>query len=149
MEHEFGTLMMNVTRFKHQTSDSRIDRMALMVLGTLAHCGPSRLTAIAERTGFDASHISRQVADLERAGLLSRSPDPDDRRAIQLQATTKGRNLMKRLSAGRRKRVERLLADWEPDEIEIFGRLLARLNQATEKYAAQSAEELEQEINHG
>ena len=149
VEREFGTLMMNVTRHKHQINDDRIDRMALMILGTLSHCGPSRLSVIAERTGFDASHVSRQVADLEEAGLLSRTQDPDDRRAIQLQATTKGRNLMRRLSAGRRKRVERLLADWEPDEIEIFGRLLGRLNQATEKYAALTAEEVDQELNHG
>jgi DNA-binding MarR family transcriptional regulator len=149
VEQEFGVLLMHVTRYKHQVNGDRIDRMALMVLGTLAHCGPSRLTTIADRTGFDASHVSRQVADLEKAGLLSRAPDPDDRRAVLLQATPKGRNLMRRLVAGRRKRVERLLADWTPEEIDTFGRLLGRLNNATEKYAALTAEELDQELNHG
>jgi DNA-binding MarR family transcriptional regulator len=143
-------MMMNLTRFKHQvTGGGRIDRMALMILGTLARCGPSRLSGIAERTGFDASHVSRQVADLEKAGLLSRQPDPDDGRAIQLQATSKGQNLMKRLSDGRRERIERLLSDWDQDEIEIFGRLLGRLNEASEKYSAQNEAELEQELNHG
>jgi DNA-binding MarR family transcriptional regulator len=149
VEREFGTMMMNIARFKHQVNDNRIDRMALIVLGTLSHCGPSRLTAIAERTGFDPSTVSRQVADLEKAGLLLREPDPDDRRAVQLHATEDGMDLMKRLAAGRRRRVERMLSDWPEQDVENLGRLLSRLNEATEKYGAQNAEELEQELNHG
>jgi DNA-binding MarR family transcriptional regulator len=149
VEREFGSLMMNVTRYKHQVNGDRIDRMALMVLGTLASCGPSRLSAVAERTGFDPSTMSRQVADLEKAGLLTREPDPEDRRAILLQATEQGRSLMQRLVGGRRKRMERLLTDWPDSDIENFGRLLGLLNDATEKYGAQNAAEVEQELNHG
>ena len=149
VEREFGTLMMHMTRYKHQINGNRIDRMALMVLGTLAHCGPSRLTTVAERTGLDPSTVSRQVADLEKAGLLARDTDPEDRRAILLEATTEGQQLLDRLSRGRRRRVERLLSDWHPDDIVTFGRLLAQLNAATEKYGEQNAFELEQELNHG
>jgi DNA-binding MarR family transcriptional regulator len=149
VEREFGTLMMNVTRYKHQVNGNRIDRMALMVLGTLAHCGPSRLTTVAERIGQDPSTVSRQVADLEKAGLLVRETDPEDRRAMRLKATTDGQQLLDRLSRGRRKRVERLLSDWHPDDIVTLGRLLAQLNAATEKYGEQNALELEQELNNG
>jgi Ser/Thr protein kinase RdoA (MazF antagonist) len=56
---------------------------------------------------------------------------------------------MRRLVAGRRKRVERLLADWTPEEIETFGRLLGRLNEATEKYGDLHAREVEQELSNG
>lgn len=149
VEHEFGTMMMNMTRYKHQINGSRVDRMALMVLGTLSHCGPSRLTAIAERTGFDASHVSRQVSDLEKAGLLAREADPDDRRAVLLRATDEGNALMQRLKDGRRSRVERLLEGWSADEIEIFGHLLGRLNEATERLQGQLANEIAEELNHG
>jgi DNA-binding MarR family transcriptional regulator len=149
VEREFGTLMMHMTRYKHQINGNRIDRMALMVLGTLAHCGPSRLTTVAERTGLDPSTVSRQVADLEKAGLLARDTDPEDRRAILLKATSEGQQLLDRLSSGRRRRVERLLSDWQPDDIVTLGRLLAQLNAATEKYGDQNALELEQELNHG
>jgi DNA-binding HxlR family transcriptional regulator len=128
VEREFGAFVMNLTRYKHQVNGNRIDRMALIVLGTLSYCGPSRLSAVAERTGFDPSTMSRQVADLEKAGLLRREPDPDD---------------------GRRGRIERMLSDWPTEDIANFGRLLGRLNEATEKYGAQNAEELEQELNHG
>jgi DNA-binding MarR family transcriptional regulator len=149
VEQEFSMLMRNIARYKTHVNGSRIDRMALMVLGTLSHCGPARLTAVAERTGFDPSTVSRQVADLERAGLLAREADPEDRRAILLQTTEKGSNLMRRLGTGRRKRMERLLSDWSAHDIEELGRLLGQFNQATEKYGPQNAEELDQELNHG
>jgi DNA-binding MarR family transcriptional regulator len=149
VEQEFGTLMMHLIRYKHQVNGDRLDRMALMVLGTLTHCGPCRLTTVAERTGLDPSTVSRQVADLEKAGLLARDADPEDRRAILLKATDKGQQVLDRLSRGRRKRVERLLTGWEPEDIVTFGRLLGQLNEATEKYGAQNALELEQELNHG
>src|ERR1700712_4747531 len=137
VEREFGTLMMHLVRYKHQVGGDRLDRMALMVLGTLAYCGPSRLTTVAERTGLDPSTVSRQVADLEKAGLLARDADPEDRRAIQLRATAEGQQVLDRLSRGRRKRVERLLSDWQPEDIVTFGRLLGQLNAATEKYGDQ------------
>ncbi len=149
VEREFGTLMLHLVRYKHHVNGDRIDRMALMVLGALARCGPARLGAVAEHTGLDPSTVSRQVADLEKAGLLARDPDPDDRRAVLLKATDKGEQVLQRLSRGRRKRVERLLSDWEPDDIVTFGRLLAQLNAATEKYGEQNARELEQDLNHG
>jgi len=149
VEREFGVFVMNLTRYKHQVNGSRIDRMALIVLGTLSFCGPSRLTTVAERTGFDPSTVSRQVADLEKAGLLCRAADPDDRRAILLQATGEGQALMARLSAGRRKRIQRLVSNWAHDDIATFGRLLGQLNEATEKYSEENARELEQELNNG
>ncbi|MGX7677650.1 MarR family winged helix-turn-helix transcriptional regulator [Jatrophihabitans sp. DSM 45814] len=149
VEQQFAVMMTSLARYQNQINGNRIDRMALMVLGVLSACGPSRLSAIAERTGFDPSTMSRQVADLEKAGLLSREPDPDDRRAIQLHATEAGVNLMQRLSDGRRRRMERLLGGWSHDDIVTFGRLLGQLNEATEKYGAQNAEEVEQELNHG
>jgi DNA-binding MarR family transcriptional regulator len=147
VEREFGTLMMHLTRYKHHVNGDRIDRMALLVLGSLARCGPSRLGAVAEWTGLDPSTVSRQVADLEKAGLLAREADPEDRRAVLLKATVEGERVLDRLSRGRRKRVERLLSDWEPEDVVTFGRLLAQLNAATEKYGEQNALEVEQELN--
>ena len=57
--------------------------------------------------------------------------------------------MLDRLTRGRRRRMERLLSDWQPDDIVTFGRLLGQLNAATEKYGDQNALELEQELNHG
>jgi DNA-binding MarR family transcriptional regulator len=148
VEQEFGRFTLNAERAKSRMN-SRIDRMALMVLGTLATRGPSRLTTIAECTGFDASTMSRQVADLEKAGLLKRTPDADDRRASLLEATVQGQELMQRLSDGRRRRLERLLGEWSDKDIQTLGRMLRKLNESTDKYGEQNERELEQELNHG
>jgi DNA-binding MarR family transcriptional regulator len=149
VEREFGTLMMHLVRYKHQVNGDRLDRMALLVLGTLSYCGPSRLTTVAERTGLDPSTVSRQVADLEKAGLLARESDPEDRRAILLKATAEGQAVLDRLVRGRRRRVERLLSEWDGADIVALGRLLGQLNAATEKYGDQNALEIEEELNNG
>ncbi len=140
---------MNLTRFKHQVNGNRLDKLALMVLGILTSCGPSRLTTIADRCGFDPSTVSRQVSDLEKAGLLVREVDPEDRRAVLLKASDSGQQLLRRLELGRRKRIERTLTGWTVDEIATFGRLMGRLNEATAQYGEQNQLELEQELNNG
>jgi DNA-binding MarR family transcriptional regulator len=149
LEREFRRFAMNLSRYKHQIGNGRLDRLALMLLGTLSHCGPSRLSALAERCGFDPSTVSRQVADLEKEGLLERTTDPDDRRAVLLKASPKGKRLLQRLEAGRRQRMQRLISDWTEQEVSTFTSLLGRLNAASEKHFDQNAQELEQELNHG
>lgn len=60
--------------------------------------------------------MSRLVQGLERDGLVSRSNDPSDRRAIRISATPAGR---KALEEGRRERVRclaGLLATLKPTE---------------------------------
>jgi DNA-binding MarR family transcriptional regulator len=140
---------MNTSKFKHDVNGDRLDRLALMILGTLSHWGPSRLSAVAEKCGFDPSTASRQVSALEQAGLLERTTDPDDRRAVLLKASPKGKRLLQRLEVGRRKRIERILTGWTTDEIATFTSLLGRLNEATERHHDQNAREMEQELNNG
>lgn len=149
LEREFRAFTINLSRYKHQVNGNRLDKLALMVLGTLTYCGPSRLTTIADRCGFDPSTVSRQVADLEKAGLLVREVDPEDRRAILLKASNAGKRMLDRLERGRRKRIERILTGWSEQDIATLGNLLGRLNQATEQYGEQNALEVEQELNHG
>ncbi|HTZ42658.1 MAG TPA: hypothetical protein VMB79_02255, partial [Jatrophihabitans sp.] len=84
-----------------------------------------------------------------KAGLLERTTDPDDRRAVLLSASPKAKRLLQRLAAGRRQRIERLLDGWTEDEIALFASLLGRLNQASETHHDQHAHELHQELNHG
>ena len=149
LEREFRRFAMNLSRYKHQIGDGRLDRLALMLLGTLSHCGPSRLSALADRCGFDPSTVSRQVADLEKEGLLERATDPDDRRAVLLKASPKGKRLLQRLEAGRRQRMRRLVEDWTEQDIATFTTLFSRLNDASEKYFDQTTRELQQELNNG
>ncbi|MFF4580861.1 MarR family winged helix-turn-helix transcriptional regulator [Streptomyces sp. NPDC001389] len=71
--------------------------------------------------------MTGRLDKLEKAGLLTRSPDPHDRRGLQVTLTERGLALVdKAVTAGIE--VNRAaLADFAPEEIEALGGLLRRL----------------------
>ncbi|UQX87592.1 MarR family transcriptional regulator [Jatrophihabitans telluris] len=69
----------------------------LSVLGTVVRRGPLSASELAELEGINPTMLSRVIGKLEQAGLLTRTPDPDDRRALQIQATAAGQRLQHRL----------------------------------------------------
>ena len=61
--------------------------------------GPPRQRDLADHAGTDPMMTSQVVRALETAGLLSRTPDPDDARAVRLAPTARGRTLAPRAIA--------------------------------------------------
>lgn len=78
------------------------------VLSVLVFGGPATLTALATAEQVRPPTMTRLIAELERAGLVRRVPDPDDRRVRWIHPTPSARRL---LLAGRARRVARLDAD--------------------------------------
>ncbi|NNG35198.1 MarR family winged helix-turn-helix transcriptional regulator [Nakamurella aerolata] len=58
---------------------------------------PLRMQLAAELTACEPSHLTALADQLEQLGLITREPDPDDRRVRQLSLTTAGRRLRARL----------------------------------------------------
>ena len=110
---------------------------SLMMLAMLERRGPSRVTELAEAARVDASVVSRQVAHLEAAGLVERTPDPSDRRAHRLGVAPAGTEVLR---CGR-ERLVRLLADrlqaWPTDQLMEYAatttELLTDLNVPTNR----------------
>src|SRR4051794_39629955 len=50
----------------------------------------TRITVLAERAGMTKQGMGQLVTDLERQGLVTRKPDPDDGRATLVQFTDAG-----------------------------------------------------------
>jgi len=75
------------------------------VLSVLVFGGERTLRALADAEQVSAPTMSRMVAAMERAGHVRRRPDPNDARAIRIEATARGRRLLRR---GRERRVQRL-----------------------------------------
>lgn len=67
---------------------------AVSALTTLARCGPVRASALAEAEGLSAAGITRILNRLESDGLIVRSPDPDDGRALMVSLTAGGSRLI-------------------------------------------------------
>lgn len=63
------------------------------VLFTIVRSGPIRLADVAQDEGLNPTMVSRIVAHLEAAQLVTRSPDEDDARVVHLASTDAGRAL--------------------------------------------------------
>ena len=99
-------------------------------LSVIVFRGPVSLGALATAEQVRPPTITRMIRELERQGLVRRSPDPADRRVQQVAATALGRRL---LQEGRRRRVERLareigaLTAAQQEVLREAGRLLLEL----------------------
>lgn len=88
---------------------------------------PPSIGAIAAVLTIDPSTASRLVDQRVTEGLITRSPDPEDRRRIVLEMTPAGRALLGELAASRIAMLAEVTADWEPAETALLEGLLLRL----------------------
>lgn len=140
IEQQMTVLLRRVQRIHVFTSSGKIDldRSAYGILCRLADQGPQRLGALATAYGLDPSTITRQVQALERAGLATRSTDSADRRASILTLTEEGLEVLDRTRRHRRQRLDEILGDWDDDEREKLGELLAKFNDSMDGLAGPS-----------
>jgi DNA-binding MarR family transcriptional regulator len=74
----------------------------LSALSVLVFGGDQTVASLAAAEQVTSPTMTRILDGLERNGLATRSPHPEDRRAMVVKATRKGRTLMER---GRRNRI--------------------------------------------
>jgi DNA-binding MarR family transcriptional regulator len=77
---------------------------------------------------LDPSTVSRYVAQLVKAGLVERRPDPADGRAVLLVAGEQGQAVGAEAMARRRQLIADLLTTWSDDDARQLVNLLRRLN---------------------
>ncbi len=130
IEQQMTMLLRRVQSIHISTSSGEmdLDRSAYGILCRLADEGPQRLGMLASAFGLDPSTITRQVQALEKAQLVERRADDDDRRASILDLSDEGRVVLERTRAFRRERLEEVLEDWPEQDRTEFARLLAKAN---------------------
>jgi DNA-binding MarR family transcriptional regulator len=130
IEQQMTMLLRRVQRIHISTSSGEmdLDRSAYGILCRLADEGPQRLGLLATAFGLDPSTITRQVQALEKANLVRRRADEDDRRASILDLTEEGRTVLEHTRAYRRRRLEELLDDWAESDRDELARLLTKVN---------------------
>jgi DNA-binding MarR family transcriptional regulator len=99
-----------LVRMLRRTGTADVSPGALSALATLSAKGPSRLGDLAAREGVVAPTMTRIVAVLEDAGLVSRQPDPADGRAVVVAATDSGVALVQGESFARSSALRRRVA---------------------------------------
>ena len=70
--------------------------------------------------------VSRQVRQLEELGLVVRTQDPVDGRAILLEVTGAGLEALQRMRVEWQKTVAEILESWPQKDRELLGELLER-----------------------
>ena len=74
-------------RVLRRGSPSGLGPGSLSALATVVRGGPMRLGDLAAREGVAPPTLTRIVVSLEEGGYVTRTPDPDDRRATRVEAT--------------------------------------------------------------
>jgi DNA-binding MarR family transcriptional regulator len=100
------------------------------VLATLRRQGPPfrmRVTDLTDALMLTSSGTTKRLDRLERAGLIARSADPDDRRGVLIALTDDGRERIDATTADHLANERRLLAGLTAEEQDQLAGLLRRL----------------------
>jgi DNA-binding MarR family transcriptional regulator len=104
-----------------------LDRAAVAILRHIGESEPLRPGVLAVRLSVEASHVTRQIRQLEQGGYVVRVADPDDRRAQRVQLTDAGLAAVERLREVSRRGMEMALADWSEEDLEQLAGLFRRM----------------------
>jgi DNA-binding MarR family transcriptional regulator len=119
--------LMAVGRVMRQRVDGdQLDPGTIWLLKTVGAQGPMRVTELASISNLDTSTVSRHVAQLDRAGIVERTPDPDDRRAHRIGLTDLGQNVLQDAFRRRRLLLSRGIGTWDTADVAQLDHLLSR-----------------------
>ena len=133
LEAEVGVLVRRIRRVIHERAHAvhpDLQPSAYLLLGWLATEGPVRASSVADSFGIDKGAISRQIQHLMDLGLATRTPDPDDGRALLVGASDDAVRRMADVADHRRKWLDEQLGGWSADELEGFAGQLQRYNES-------------------
>lgn len=106
-------------------SERAVDRMSdgqFAVLAALSVHGTHALGELAERERVSAPSMNRTVNCLEESGYVTRTPDPDDRRKVNIDITEAGRAVVEETVRRRDSWLEAVLVSLDPEQRDVLAR---------------------------
>lgn len=114
---------------QHLRTEGNLSSVQFQVLTRLAAAdGQLTMTSLADGVVYSRSGLTYQAGLLEKAGLITRGPSPDDERATLVTITEKGLALVSRVLPGHIQVVHRLL--FEPlsgGDVDHLGDIMTRV----------------------
>jgi len=114
-------------------TDPALSATDAWLLGRITDTGPVRLSALADWQEVDRSTMTTQVRRLETMGLVSRTADPLDGRAVLVRATRTGAARHRQTKETARALYETLLAGWPEEDLQQAAHVAARLVETLER----------------
>lgn len=103
------------------------------LLGTIEDQGPTRISDLAALDHCSQPTMTMQVRRLEDASLVTRTPDPADARAVLIEITPQGTEMLRQVRAARAAVIDPHIAALGPDDrrtlseaVHVLQRLLDR-----------------------
>ena len=97
------------------------------LLGTIEDCGSARISELADIDHCSQPTMTTQVRRLEAAGLVARTPDPEDARAVRIAITEQGRAVLARVRADRAAVIDPFIATLAADDRRVLNAAVGAL----------------------
>jgi DNA-binding MarR family transcriptional regulator len=107
--------------------DLKISQSELLFFSALNNCLGISSPELAKNMGLSLSRISRVVDKLVVNGYLDRNPDSNDRRAITLCLTAKGKVVRNKIDEVRNECESRLIGAISSSEMEQFREVISKI----------------------
>lgn len=131
LERELAVLLRRsraISRDVARSVHPDLESEAYSLLVRLDDTGDARPSDLAAYFGIGKPTLSRQVQMLERLGLVERTADPTDGRAVRLTLSPTGLERVHAARSARRERLRERLRDWSQEDIAQLAGLVGRLN---------------------
>ncbi|MDT5015643.1 MAG: hypothetical protein QOD39_1803 [Mycobacterium sp.] len=126
----FSVLRRSDTHRDATTGDLTLAQLSILL--TLLEQGPIRMTELAAHERVRTPTTTVAIRRLEKLGLVKRSRDPSDLRAVLVDITPEGQANHQEALAARRAYLGTLLAKLSPDDIETLSRAIGPLGRLAE-----------------
>jgi DNA-binding MarR family transcriptional regulator len=127
-----GVAMRHVNRiYGEALAEHEVTPSQLFLLSCLQQQDGLKPRDLAELVSLDTSSLTGLIDRTERVGLLQRQPDPDDRRALRIYLTDKGRELLDRLEPVVERLQERIhrefFGEYSAEQVTMFMNMLRQV----------------------
>lgn len=115
---------------EHLRADGDLSYVQFEILARLVDAlgGRLRMTDLADGLVYSRSGLTYQAGLLDKRGLITRSPSPDDERSVIVTVTAAGRDLIARVLPGHVDRVRQLLIEpMTGEDLAALGAILGRV----------------------
>jgi len=109
------------------------------LLGTIDDRGKARISDLADLDHCSQPTMTTQVRRLESAGLVARTPDPDDARAVRIHITKTGSDMLAQVRADRAKVIDPRIEGLSEGDREILSAALDVLRRLIDDISANPA----------
>lgn len=107
-------------RLRQEGAKGELTASQLSALFSVERLAPVRLVDLAAAEAVAPPSLTRTVAALEEAGLVTRSADADDRRCARIRLTPGGKVRLRRIRNERTAWLQRRLDALSPDERDVL-----------------------------